>query len=152
MYNIYIINYTKYKYRMEPIMNKHKSIADKLNSTMQAEQNMTHTKVASIEDRFQLAEQMLNKNNNETNLPPNNINTKLNSKPKATRATFSLLESDLELINTVINRLWGLKLYTNRSELIRSMIAFADKLSDKALIEACSIVEKLNVGAPKKIK
>lgn len=70
-------------------------------------------------------------------------------KEEIVRANFTVLQSDLKLIDVIKKRCMLLGIETNKSELIRAGIESLSKLSDTKLREILSTVTKLKVGRKK---
>jgi hypothetical protein len=71
------------------------------------------------------------------------------TKEKVVRANFTILQSDLELINQVKKKCLLLGIETNKSELIRAGIEALSKFPDNKLRETLAKLPKPKVGGRK---
>ena len=124
---------------------KKNSIAEKLNSTIKVEVE----KVLPTKDKFDFADTVLNKTElqDQSNKAGKNIN-----KPQTKMVGFTFTENDIDLLQQVKYRCWDLKIYVNRSEILRAATLLISELDDNKLAEVCKRIEKLVPGRRKSIK
>ncbi len=99
----------------------------------------------SIEDRF-LAADTLFKDSSEFQK-----STALKTKINVVRYTFTLPESDYNLINICKTKLLENKISATKSEIIRAGLILLGKLTDKELVSSYKLVNRIKSGMPNNI-
>ena len=98
-----------------------------------------------IEDRFLAADNLFNDSSESQK------STTLETKINVIRDTFTLPESDYNLINICKTKLLENKISATKSEIIRAGLILLNKLTDEELVNCYKLVNKIKIGRPKNI-
>ena len=117
-----------------------KDMLNSLKHTLEQERKASKNKTEkSIEDRFLAADNLFNDSSESQK------STTLETKINVIRDTFTLPESDYNLIN-ICN-----KISATKSEIIRAGLILLNKLTDEELVNCYKLVNKIKIGRPKNI-
>ncbi|MCF8494991.1 MAG: hypothetical protein K9G65_06355 [Rickettsiaceae bacterium] len=123
-----------------------KDMLNSLKHTLEQERKASKNKTEkSIEDRFLAADNLFNDSSESQK------STTLETKINVIRDTFTLPESDYNLINICKTKLLENKISATKSEIIRAGLILLNKLTDEELVNCYKLVNKIKIGRPKNI-
>ena len=123
-----------------------KDILNSLKHSLEQERKASKNKTEkSIEDRFLAADNLFNDSSEFQKSA--SLETKIN----VVRDTFTLPESDYNLINICKTKLLENKISATKSEIIRAGLILLNKLTDEELVSSYKLVNKIKIGRPKNI-
>ena len=123
-----------------------KDMLNSLKHTLEQERKASKNKTEkSIEDRFLAADNLFNDSSEFQK------STTLETKINVIRDTFTLPESDYNLINICKTKLLENKISATKSEIIRAGLILLNKLTDEELVNCYKLVNKIKIGRPKNI-
>lgn len=123
-----------------------KDMLNSLKHSLEQERKASKSKAEqSIEDRFLAADNLFNDSSEFQK------STTLETKINVIRDTFTLPESDYNLINICKTKLLENKISATKSEIIRAGLILLNKLTDEELVSSYKLVNKIKIGRPKNI-
>ena len=123
-----------------------KDMLNSLKHSLEQERKASKSKAEqSIEDRFLAADNLFNDSSEFQK------STTLETKINVIRDTFTLPESDYNLINICKTKLLENKISATKSEIIRAGLILLNKLTDEELVNCYKLVNKIKIGRPKNI-
>ena len=123
-----------------------KDMLNSLKHSLEQERKASKSKTEqSIEDRFLAADNLFNDSSEFQK------STTLETKINVIRDTFTLPESDYNLINICKTKLLENKISATKSEIIRAGLILLNKLTDEELVNSYKLVNKIKIGRPKNI-
>ncbi|WPY01657.1 hypothetical protein Trichorick_01575 (plasmid) [Candidatus Trichorickettsia mobilis] len=123
-----------------------KDMLNSLKHSLEQERKASKNKTEkSIEDRFLAADNLFNDSSEFQK------STALETKINVIRDTFTLPESDYNLINVCKTKLLENKISATKSEIIRAGLILLNKLTDEELVSSYKLVNKIKIGRPKNI-
>lgn len=123
-----------------------KDMLNSLKHSLEQERKASKNKTEkSIEDRFLAADNLFNDSSEFQK------STTLETKINVIRDTFTLPESDYNLINICKTKLLENKISATKSEIIRAGLILLNKLTDEELVNCYKLVNKIKIGRPKNI-
>ncbi len=123
-----------------------KDMLNSLKHSLEQERKASKNKTEkSIEDRFLAADNLFNDSSESQK------STTLETKINVIRDTFTLPESDYNLINICKTKLLENKISATKSEIIRAGLILLNKLTDEELVNCYKLVNKIKIGRPKNI-
>lgn len=123
-----------------------KDILNSLKHSLEQERKASKNKIEkSVEDRFLAADDLFNDASKFQK--PSVLEAKIN----VIRDTFTLPESDYNLINVCKTKLLENKISATKSEIIRAGLILLNKLTDEGLVSSYKLVNKIKIGRPKNI-
>ncbi len=133
-------NYYIFNYRVSDWMKK--NLGDVLKSTISAEEDMIQKKPLTLEQKVAAADKLDNK------APLNNgINTGLlKAQDKAVTKTFTFRQSDIELIDNIIDRFFDIREKINKSEVLKLGLHVLSTMSNDELKESIGKIERFTPG------
>lgn len=133
-------NYYIFNYRVGDWMKK--NLGDVLKSTISAEEDMIQKKPLTLEQKVAAADKLDNK------APLNNgINTGLlKAQDKAVTKTFTFRQSDIELIDNIIDRFFDIREKINKSEVLKLGLHVLSTMSNDELKESIGKIERFTPG------
>ena len=121
-----------------------KDMLNSLKHSLEQERKASKNKTEkSIEDRFLAADNLFNDSSEFQK------STTLETKINVIRDTFTLPESDYNLINICKTKLLENKISATKSEIIRAGLILLNKLTDEELVNSYKLVNKIKIGRPK---
>jgi hypothetical protein len=127
-----------------------KDMLNSLKHSLEQERKASKSKAEqSIEDRFLAADNLFNDSSEfqKSTQKSTTLETKIN----VIRDTFTLPESDYNLINICKTKLLENKISATKSEIIRAGLILLNKLTDEELVSSYKLVNKIKIGRPKNI-
>ena len=123
-----------------------KDMLNSLKHSLEQERKASKNKTEkTIEDRFLAADNLFNDSSEFQK------STTLETKINVIRDTFTLPESDYNLINICKTKLLENKISATKSEIIRAGLILLNKLTDEELVNCYKLVNKIKIGRPKNI-
>jgi hypothetical protein len=123
-----------------------KDMLNSLKHSLEQERKASKNKTEqSIEDRFLAADNLFNDSSEFQK------STTLETKINVIRDTFTLPESDYNLIKICKTKLLENKISATKSEIIRAGLILLNKLTDEELVNSYKLVNKIKIGRPKNI-
>jgi hypothetical protein len=123
-----------------------KDMLNSLKYSLEQERKASKNKTEKyIEDRFLAADNLFNDSSESQK------STTLETKINVIRDTFTLPESDYNLINICKTKLLENKISATKSEIIRAGLILLNKLTDEELVNCYKLVNKIKIGRPKNI-
>ena len=123
-----------------------KDMLNSLKHSLEQERKASKNKTEqSIEDRFLAADTLFNDSSEFQK------STTLETKINVIRDTFTLPESDYNLIKICKTKLLENKISATKSEIIRAGLILLNKLTDEELVNSYKLVNKIKIGRPKNI-
>ena len=123
-----------------------KDMLNSLKHSLEQERKASKNKTEkSIEDRFLAADSLFN------DFSESQKSTALETKINVIRDTFTLPESDYNLINICKTKLLENKINATKSEIIRAGLILLNKLTEEELVNSYKLVNKIKIGRPKNI-
>lgn len=123
-----------------------KDMLNSLKHSLEQERKASKNKTEkTIEDRFLAADNLFNDSSESQK------STTLETKINVIRDTFTLPESDYNLINICKTKLLENKISATKSEIIRAGLILLNKLTDEELVNCYKLVNKIKIGRPKNI-
>ena len=123
-----------------------KDMLNSLKHSLEQERKASKNKTEKyIEDRFLAADNLFNDSSESQK------STTLETKINVIRDTFTLPESDYNLINICKTKLLENKISATKSEIIRAGLILLNKLTDEELVSSYKLVNKIKIGRPKNI-
>jgi len=123
-----------------------KDMLNSLKHSLEQERKASKNKTEKyIEDRFLAADNLFNDSSESQK------STTLETKINVIRDTFTLPESDYNLINICKTKLLENKISATKSEIIRAGLILLNKLTDEELVNSYKLVNKIKIGRPKNI-
>ena len=123
-----------------------KDMLNSLKHSLEQERKASKNKTEkSIEDRLLAADNLFNDSSESQK------STTLETKINVIRDTFTLPESDYNLINICKTKLLENKISATKSEIIRAGLILLNKLTDEELVNCYKLVNKIKIGRPKNI-
>jgi|APGre2960657423_1045063.scaffolds.fasta_scaffold256293_1 hypothetical protein len=123
-----------------------KDMLNSLKHSLEQERKASKNKTEKyIEDRFLAADNLFNDSSESQK------STTLETKINVIRDTFTLPESDYNLINICKTKLLENKISATKSEIIRAGLILLNKLTDEELVNCYKLVNKIKIGRPKNI-
>ena len=126
-----------------------KKIKSALSASLKAEDQ-------AVKDRFERAETILKENQSLSNQANSDTSTSSDEEAKSTpkkrviRDSFTLPESDYELIKTLKSRYLSLAINVNKSEVIRAGLHALNQMSDPELVSVIESLIRVKTGRPGK--
>ena len=123
-----------------------KDMLNSLKHSLEQERKASKNKTEKyIEDRFLAADNLFNDSSESQK------STTLETKINVIRDTFTLPESDYNLIKICKTKLLENKISATKSEIIRAGLILLNKLTDEELVNCYKLVNKIKIGRPKNI-
>ena len=123
-----------------------KDMLNSLKHSLEQERKASKNKTEKyIEDRFLAADNLFNDSSESQK------STTLETKINVIRDTFTLPESDYNLIKICKTKLLENKISATKSEIIRAGLILLNKLTDEELVNSYKLVNKIKIGRPKNI-
>ena len=123
-----------------------KDMLNSLKHSLEQERKASKNKTEKyIEDRFLAADSLFN------DFSESQKSTALETKINVIRDTFTLPESDYNLINICKTKLLENKINATKSEIIRAGLILLNKLTEEELVNSYKLVNKIKIGRPKNI-
>ncbi len=101
----------------------------------------------SVQARFEKAETLLNDDKKGDPLPEKKIRRQ--EQPKVVRDSFTMPQSDYELITALKNRSLKSGIQTTKSEILRAGLLALSQMTETEFVSNIENVEKIKTGRPK---
>ncbi len=119
-----------------------KSLGDILKNSISAEERVVQKKSLTLEEKISMVDQLNNVQHSENS----EKYTKIKSQDKTIAKTFTFKNSDLQLIDGIINKYLNLKEKVNKSEVLKIGLFILSKLTDEELRDALNHIDRLTPG------
>lgn len=105
----------------------------------------------SVQDRFEKAETLFGDSKQESLSRDKKLKHKEQEKVKVVRDSFTMPQTDYELITALKNRSLNSGVQTTKSEILRAGLLALDQMTDTDFLDKLENVEKIKTGRPKQI-
>ena len=102
----------------------------------------------TVKDRFEKAETLLGEKN-ETKISEKGIEKQYEERVKVVRDSFTMPQTDYDLITLLKKRSLQSGFETNKSEILRAGLLSLNQMTEKDFLEKIQTVEKIKTGRPK---
>ena len=102
----------------------------------------------TVKDRFEKAETLLGEKN-ETKISEKGIEKQYEERVKVVRDSFTMPQTDYDLITLLKKRSLQSGIETNKSEILRAGLLSLNQMTEKDFLEKIQTVEKIKTGRPK---
>lgn len=119
-----------------------KNLGDVLKDTLTAEENTVQKKSLTLEQKIAAADKLDNKAplSNDRNV------SLLKVQDKAVTKTFTFRQSDIDLLDNIIDRFFDIREKINKSEVLKLGLHVLSTMSNDELKEALGNIERLTPG------
>lgn len=119
-----------------------KSLGDILKNSISAEERVVQKKSLTLEEKISMVDHLNNVHPSENS----EKRTEIKSQDKTIAKTFTFKNSDLQLIDDIINKYLNLKEKVNKSEVLKIGLFILSKLTDEELRDALNNIDRLIPG------
>ena len=102
----------------------------------------------TVKDRFEKAETLLGEKN-ETKISEKGIEKQYEERVKVVRDSFTMPQTDYDLITLLKRRSLQSGVETNKSEILRAGLLSLNQMTERDFLEKIQTVEKIKTGRPK---
>ena len=102
----------------------------------------------TVKDRFEKAETLLG-GKTETEISEKGIEKQFEERVKVVRDSFTMPQTDYDLITLLKKRSLQSGIETNKSEILRAGLLSLNQMTEKDFLEKIQTVEKIKTGRPK---
>ena len=102
----------------------------------------------TVKDRFEKAETLLG-GKTETEISEKGIEKQYEERVKVVRDSFTMPQTDYDLITLLKKRSLQSGIETNKSEILRAGLLSLNQMTEKDFLEKIQTVEKIKTGRPK---
>lgn len=102
----------------------------------------------TVKDRFEKAETLLG-GKTETEVSEKGIEKQFEERVKVVRDSFTMPQTDYDLITLLKKRSLQSGIETNKSEILRAGLLSLNQMTEKDFLEKIQTVEKIKTGRPK---
>jgi len=102
----------------------------------------------TVKDRFEKAETLLG-GKTETEISEEGIEKQYEERVKVVRDSFTMPQTDYDLITLLKKRSLQSGIETNKSEILRAGLLSLNQMTEKDFLEKIQTVEKIKTGRPK---
>lgn len=118
-----------------------KKLGDALKSTITAEENMVQRKPSTLEQKLAAADKLSNSTSSEEA-----VKAIISKTDRAVTKTFTFRQSDLDLLDNIIDRFLDIREKINKSEVLKLGLHVLSTMSNDELKEAIRNIERLTPG------
>ncbi len=119
-----------------------KNLGDVLKSTITAEENMVQRKPLTLEQKLAAADKLSNSTSSEEAVKATTSKTN----DRAVTKTFTFRQSDIDLLDNIIDRFFDIREKINKSEVLKLGLHVLSTMSNDELKEALGNIERLTPG------
>lgn len=119
-----------------------KKLGDVLKSTITAEENMVQRKPLTLEQKLATADKFSNATSSDEAVKT----TASKTNDRAVTKTFTFRQSDIDLLDNIIDRFFDIREKINKSEVLKLGLHVLSTMSNEELKEALGNIERLTPG------